>query len=165
MSLHKLIANYAAYNEWANSKIVNWLQLINTDALYTHCASSYGSIDYTLQHILRTQRFWQAFICGRDIANFSWAVREREVEQVMSEILRQSQEMKVDFCAFTVAQLEEVLTLNMPWAANQLSRYEYIMHVVNHSTYHRGQIVTQARSIGITEHIPGTDYNFYNSGH
>ncbi len=164
MSLQKLIANYAAYNEWANNKIVKWLQQLGTDTLYCQGASSFSSIDYTLQHILRTQRFWQAFVCGRDTANFNWAVREREVDLVMNEILSQSLEMKADFGAFTEVQLVEELTLNMPWAANKLSRYEYIIHVVNHSTYHRGQIVTLARSIGVTDNIPETDYNFFNCG-
>ena len=69
-------------------------------------------IDYTLQHMLRAQRFWQVFICGRDISSFKWAVREREVDLIMNEILSQSQEMKVDFAAFTEVQLEEELTLN-----------------------------------------------------
>jgi uncharacterized damage-inducible protein DinB len=164
MSLQKLIANYAAYNEWANKKIVNWLQQLDIEQLYIQGASSFNSIDATLQHMLRAQRFWQVFICGRDTASYNWAVREREVELVMNEILSQSQEMKVDFGAFTEAQLEEELTLNMPWSANKLCRYEYIMHVVNHSTYHRGQIITLARSIGVTDNLPGTDYNFFNSG-
>lgn len=29
-------------------------------------------------------------------------------------------------------------------------------------TYHRGQIVSIARQLGITEGIPGTDYNGFN---
>jgi len=35
------------------------------------------------------------------------------------------------------------------------------MHVINHGTYHRGQIITMARSLGVTHGIPKTDYNLY----
>jgi uncharacterized damage-inducible protein DinB len=35
------------------------------------------------------------------------------------------------------------------------------MHCMNHSTYHRGQIVTMGRNLGFTD-APMTDYNFYN---
>jgi len=34
-------------------------------------------------------------------------------------------------------------------------------HCINHGTYHRGQIITIARNIGITD-PPTTDYNYYN---
>jgi uncharacterized damage-inducible protein DinB len=35
------------------------------------------------------------------------------------------------------------------------------MQVMNHSTYHRGQIITIGRNLGFTD-APMTDYNFYN---
>ncbi len=39
-------------------------------------------------------------------------------------------------------------------------RYEIIHHGLNHSTYHRGQIVTIARNLGITDPLP-TDFMQY----
>jgi uncharacterized damage-inducible protein DinB len=41
------------------------------------------------------------------------------------------------------------------------AKYEYLLRVVNHGTYHRGQIVTMGRNIGTTD-ASNTDYNFYN---
>jgi len=41
---------------------------------------------------------------------------------------------------------------NMPW--------QIIMHCMNHSTYHRGQIVTILREVGVTT-IPSTDMIVY----
>ncbi len=38
---------------------------------------------------------------------------------------------------------------------------QYGLHVFNHSTYHRGQIVTIGRGLGYKD-APMTDYNFYN---
>ncbi|MBL0256882.1 MAG: hypothetical protein IPQ03_04840 [Bacteroidetes bacterium] len=67
------------------------------------------------------------------------------------------------FLTYTNNELTEEIELNMSWSKNKLSRYEYIIHVINHSTYHRGQVVTIARGLGITENIPATDYNFFNS--
>ena len=84
MSMKKFIGNYAAFNEWANHRIVGWLQTLDLDLLYAETPSSYTSIDYTLQHILRTQRFWIRFIGGKDLSDFNWAVREREVENIMN---------------------------------------------------------------------------------
>lgn len=71
--------------------------------------------------------------------------------------------MHTRFSVFTEAELITPLQLIMPWAKNNLSRYEYMMHVINHSTYHRGQIITMARAVGMGLGVPNTDYNIFNT--
>lgn len=163
MSMKKFIGNYAAFNEWANHRIVGWLKALDQELLYTQTPSSYSSIDYTLQHILRTQRFWIRFIGSKDLSDFNWAVREREVENILNELISVSTQMKEEFSAFSESELQEVLHFDRPWAKNDLCRYEYIVHIINHGTFHRGQIVTMARCLGITEGIVNTDYNMFNT--
>lgn len=162
MSLSRLTSNYTAYNAWANTRMVHWLQDRPTDRLYAEVESSFRSIDLTLQHMLRTQRFWTAFVSQQDLVGFNWSVRKGDATKVMAELVAQSEEMRSQFGQFSEADLTAELNLDMPWAKNRLSRYEYIMHVVNHSTFHRGQIVTMARGLGMTHGIPATDYNIYN---
>jgi uncharacterized damage-inducible protein DinB len=161
MSIKNLVGNYASFNYWANKKLVDWLSTSPLEKLYTQVPSSFTSIDYTLQHILRTQRFWLAFINERDTSGVNWAIRENEADKIMKELVEVSAEMKDTFSVFTNDQLEELLRLDMPWAKNRLSRYEYIVHIVNHGTFHRGQIITMARSIGLTEGVVNTDYNMF----
>ena len=162
MSIQKLMANYAAFNAWANERIVTWLRTLDTALLYQSTPSSYTSIDYTLQHILRTQRYWLLFISEENTSNVNWSVREGEVENIMSELIAVSEEMKNRCSAFSESDLLKVLHLRSAWAQNDLPRYEYIQHIINHSTFHRGQIITMARCIGITEGVVNTDYNFFN---
>lgn len=163
MSLGKLIANYAAFNEWANHQVVGWLDQLDPELLYKETPSSYTSIDYTVQHILRTQRFWLLFIAEQDTTGFDWSVRERDVKNVLRELKEVSTQMKVEFSRYTEDGLLKVLHFNMPWAKNDLSRYEYIVHIINHGTFHRGQIVTMARALGIRDGIVNTDYNMFNT--
>ena len=162
MSLSALISNYISFNAWANERIVTWLRTVDQNLLYQNTPSSYTSLDYTMQHILRTQRYWLAFISSEDTSQLNWAVREGEADNIMAELIDVSEEMKRRFSRFTEGDLLEVLHLRSPWAQNDLPRYEYIMHIVNHGTFHRGQIITIARSIGITEGVVNTDYNFFN---
>lgn len=163
MSLVKLIANYSAFNEWANHQVVAWLDQVDHDLLYQETPSSFTSIDYTVQHILRTQRFWLLFIGEQDATGFDWSVRERDAKDILRELKEVSTQMNVEFSRYTEDDLLKVLHFDMPWARNDLSRYEYIVHIINHSTFHRGQIVTIARAIGITDGIVNTDYNMFNS--
>lgn len=162
MHLQKLIANHSTFNAWANNKIVDWLQSVDQSLLYAQMPSSFTSIDYTLQHMLRVQKFWQAFVSENDTSNFDWSVFENMVDSILLELNTQSTEMANVFSAFSEEQLLQNLQLKMSWAKNELNRYEYIMHVINHSTFHRGQIVTMARNLGIGGNIPATDYNIYN---
>ncbi len=163
MSLQKLIHNYATFNSWANIKLADWLHTIDEVLLYEQLPSSFNGIDNTIQHILRVQKFWAVFISQKDVSNFDWSVRENQVKKNLNELKNQSVDMENLFLTYTNDKLTEEMELNMPWAKNKLSRYEYIMHVINHSTYHRGQVVTIARVLGIKENIPATDYNFFKS--
>jgi uncharacterized damage-inducible protein DinB len=99
----------------------------------------------------------------QDVSNFNWAVRENEVALILSELDDVSLLMKEKFSVFSDDALQQTLHLNMPWLKNSLSRYEYIVHVINHSSYHRGQVITIARSVGIQDGFVNTDYNFFNS--
>jgi uncharacterized damage-inducible protein DinB len=162
MSLKNLISNYAAFNEWANAQIVTWLKTLDKEILYKKTPSSYPSIDYTLQHILRGQKFWYLFITGQDTSNFNWSVYEGEVDRIMQELVDSSALMKGKYSTFSEEELLEVLHLDVPWAKNSRSRYDYIVHIINHGSFHRGQIVTMARTIGVSEGIVNTDYNIFN---
>ncbi len=161
MGLKNFIANYSTFNDWANNEIVRWLKGIDRALLYQKTPSSFASMDYTLQHILRTQVFWLAFITNQDTSQLNWNVRENEVENILEELLIVSDKMKVSFSSFSEEDLETILHLDTPWAKNDLSRYEYIVHIINHGSFHRGQIVTMARCIGINEGIVNTDYNIF----
>lgn len=155
------MADLSAYNTWANLEISRWLITVNPELLTAATPSSFPTIDQTLQHMLRTQKFWLLFVTSQSLSGFSWAVRTEKPLLIMEELNHQSAEMERIFCSFTESELEVVLHLSMPWAQNQLPRFHYLMHVLNHSTFHRGQIITMARQLGITEGIPATDYNIY----
>ncbi len=163
MGIKKLVDNYTAYNLWANTAIVQWLEKMDTQLLYQSTPSSFTNIDYTLQHILRTQKYWLRFVTGKSYTNFDWSVREKQVEQILKELIESSEAMVKETSILSEEDLELELTLDSAWAKNKLSRYEYIIHAINHSTYHRGQVITMARTIGITENVPNTDYNMFNT--
>jgi uncharacterized damage-inducible protein DinB len=161
MSLHQLINSNLAYNFWANEQFAGWLSTLDESILYAKADSSYGSIDLTVQHILCVERFWSTFIHEEDIVNFDWSVFENQAAQNLTDLKEQSLRMKQSIGNFDESQLNKILPLDTPWSKNNQARFHYIFHMLNHSTYHRGQIVTMARQLGVTEGIPGTDYNFF----
>ncbi len=164
MSLSTLIHGYAQYNAWANTKMVDWLIQQEEVTLQATVASSFTSLDYTIQHLWRTEKFWTLFINEQPYQDFDWQVLNQPPRQTLLSFKDHSQHMSTVMVGFTEADLNKPLCLEMPWAKTEQPRYSFIQHIINHSTFHRGQLVTMARGLGITEKIPATDFNFFNMG-
>src|SRR5205823_13164686 len=52
------VRDYAAYNLWANKRVVNWLKSKPSDVVERDAISSFASIRLTLVRIWDTERCW-----------------------------------------------------------------------------------------------------------
>ena len=73
----------------------------------------------------------------------------------MTNLLAGSQRL-VDTCK---TYSEEDLLQQLPSTDMIQPRYEYILQVISHNSYHRGQIVTM--SLGVRDKIPSMDYEVF----
>lgn len=162
MSLKKLITRYSEYNENANKKIINWLSQ-DESILHVKTTSSYITLSHTVQHITQAQNFWFLFVTGYTVDDFDWSFVDLNFHSLRANLLNSSAQLEQICKTFNDAELLELQVLDMPWAKNSLSRYEYLLHAINHSSYHRGQIITMGRSLGLETDVPNTDYNMFRS--
>ena len=157
------MTNYATYNAWVNQQFANWLSSKSEELLHKELPSSYSSIMKTLNHIWATEEYWYAIIAETP----EFDTREN-VDLVTDEILKGLVNRSNRLAALIESLSEEELSREVkivnPWFECELPKYEYLMQVINHGTYHRGQIVTIGRNLGITD-ASNTDYNFYNVVH
>ncbi len=158
MGLQKLRNNYADYNLWANKTLIDWLESKPAELLNKEVLSSFPSIIKSLAHLWDTERFWLLVLQG---ANPEWRNFEGTNEEVESGLLKESECFSRYVHSLTEAELLEDCMLDTPWAKGKLPRYEFIQHCFNHASYHRGQIITIGRNVGLTD-APNTDYNYYN---
>jgi uncharacterized damage-inducible protein DinB len=157
MKLHDLIARFLRYNLWANERLTSWLLTLDRDLLYERTGSSFGTIDRTLQHIVAGQVYWYSITVKGKILEFDRPITVNAVDEVVSELVSSSKQLLDSLTEFSEDQLLERIQAS----DSKHSRYEYILHVVNHGSYHRGQVVTMCRALGITDEIPVTDYDGY----
>lgn len=157
MYLQPLTTRFLRYNRWANERLTSWLLTLDRTILYTQTGSSFGTIDRTLQHILAAETFWYSILVKGQIPEFDQAEREQAIDSVAADLVLRSQELLHALSNLTDQQLLERIKAS----DSSQSRYEYILHVVNHSSYHRGQVVTLCRALGVTGEIPVTDYDAY----
>jgi len=157
MHIRNLSNRLLSYNLWAAERITSWLMTIDQSQLYVDQGSSFGSIDRTLQHILSAQNYWYSIIIEEKVNEFDQPFKENSVAEVMSDLVKGAQKIVDDISELNEQQLIEQIKAS----DSTQSRYEYIFHLVNHSSYHRGQIVSICRSLGIKDDIPVTDYDAY----
>jgi uncharacterized damage-inducible protein DinB len=162
MSLQKLLSNYAGYNLWANTTIAEWLKLKPIAFLEKEVPSSYPCIAKTIQHLLETEKFWHSVLQATpEQQPARWQKVDCTNEEVVFEMVKQSENLSAYVIALSEEQLLAPCQLDTSWMKGQQPRFEFIQHCINHSTYHRGQVITISRNIGLTD-PPNTDYNYYN---
>lgn len=158
-SLAYAMKNFADYNHWANCTLVNWLRTKPAELLESELHSSFSTIRLTLIHILETQRYWYSIL--NPASDDSGQDFDGDVEATFDALIAQSEELAAYVGSLSTAQIQSDTLVVSQWFECNFPNFEYIMHVVNHTTYHRGQVITMGRNFGFTD-APMTDYNFYN---
>ncbi|MBO9200837.1 MULTISPECIES: DinB family protein [Niastella] len=154
-----LMKNYANYNLWANTTLLRWLKSKPQAELAQEVASSFPSIQLTLLHIWQTERYWLHIIKKQDQPPYSEF--NGTLQDLFDSLLKTSGELATYINSMTDETVQERTFIESPWFSCDFRNFEYIVQVANHSTYHRGQIITIGRNLGYTD-APMTDYNLYN---
>ncbi len=124
--------------------------------------NSFPSIRKTVLHILSAERSWLARMQEDQAKNGKMQDDFSLTKEVFSALVKTSTE----FADFVQEQEGDFFNKELSyqtWDGSAWSMHPKIMihHCMNHSTYHRGQLITLARQLGITEGVPSTDMLYY----
>ena len=143
------IAYLYGYNRWANSIILDTVSKLAAEDLTRDLHSSHRSVRDTLAHVLAAEWIWlerwkgvspKALLNPADFPTIeSLRTRWAEVERGYTEFISgMSDESLTTVIKYTNTRGEE-------WA---YPLEQMMQHVMNHSSYHRGQVVTMLRQLG-----------------
>ncbi|HEY0655541.1 MAG TPA: DinB family protein [Chryseosolibacter sp.] len=158
--LGTLVRKNASYNVWACNKLIAWLSAKEPDALYHVVPSSFPSIRETLIHMSNTERFWLDVLRQRPLTFSSSDLEALSLQELFVFVTQLSEDLSIYIDQLSDEQLLEEVSLDTPWVKGSRPRYEFLQHVVNHTSYHRGQIITIGRNLGFTD-APMTDFNYF----
>lgn len=161
MTLDSLLQDYAAYNLWANTGTVNWLRTKPADAMTREVPSSFPTLHATLLHIWGAEKIWLERLQLVPTSPFLSQTFSGTTAELFDGLLRCS----ADFSDYVHNQPPDFFQKTCPFrllngTEDARPRHQMILHCMQHSTYHRGQIVTIARNLGFTD-PPQTDYIKY----
>jgi uncharacterized damage-inducible protein DinB len=160
------IRDLYAYERWANHRILDAVAAVPPEAYGRALASSFPSIRETLLHMLAASWVWLRRWKGSspsarpeawdDLAyeglRDAWSDVEAEQERFVAELAEDGLDRVLEF-------------RDVQGRAHTQPLWVLLRHVVNHSTYHRGQVVTLLRQVGGSP--PSTDlaaYYYHRSG-
>lgn len=159
--MKEIIQNLVTYNTWANTRHLKWIESLPIADLDKEVSSSYNTLNKTLGHIIDAQQFWTLYLKDANYASYQWNNCKAYSLNLFTSFMESTIQFEECCNSFTESDLQEKRKFVTPWANNKLSLCDYIIHTVNHNTFHRGQIVTIANQLKHTENIPHTEYSFY----
>lgn len=155
--MKEIFVQYANYNLWANQTMVNIIHQLGEGKDVAEITSSFNSIKMTVKHL--------------HVAEFIWWQRLKLVENI--SLPEEKNQSTIEIC-------KDLLSTSVQWKEwvekshsivfeheftyrnskkEQFKQpvYQMLLHLFNHQTYHRGQLVTMLRQVGMDK-IPSTDF-------
>ncbi|HXN21437.1 MAG TPA: DinB family protein [Candidatus Dormibacteraeota bacterium] len=136
------------YNSWANRRCMEACSSLAPEQFTRDLSSSFRSVRDTLAHIMNAEWIWLERFQGRSPS----AIPKDEYPDLLSLRARWT-EIENNLMGFvgglTQANLDHVMeykTINFGVYTNPM--WQSLQHLVNHGTYHRGQITTLLRQLG-----------------
>lgn len=156
--MKQLLISFTQYEYWANERLMSVIMPLTEAQQQQVIASSFPSVYKTLLHVWDANTiWWQRLQKAEEIV-----VPSLSFHPTMAEIekgLLQSVQLWIDWVKqASDADLDEILTYKtMKGDVFHQPVKEIVLHLSNHGSYHRGQLVTMLRQLDI-EKIPQLDY-------
>ncbi len=149
------------YNLWANKRISALSKDLDEKSFSQAIVSSFPSVKATLLHIWDAESIWRLRLLGESVTDWPSKNFSGTRTELISGFLNASGELK-DYIQKMDESGENVKVnySNIKGEVFSTSVADIVTHCINHSTFHRGQIITILRQTGITELI-STDYINY----
>lgn len=155
--MKKILAQYAAYNIWANQRMTDCISNLSDEQISKEINSSFKSIYATLLHMLDAENIWWQRVKLQEQIDVPSLNFKGSVLELASSLMKQSKQWKEWVDLVTDAALEhEFIYRNTKKEQFKQPVCEVLLHLFNHQSYHRGQLITMFRQVGL-EQVPNTD--------
>lgn len=152
-AMTEMLTQYLHYHMWANQRLFEVLDALTPEEYRLDLGGSYGSIQGTAIHLYGTEYIWLSRIDGHspdrlfDEQDYpDWPQLKKDwmagFEQIEALIQKLDEKMAV----------EKVTYHTTTGKKYSQPTWELIVHMVNHGSYHRGQIINMVRQLETRRH-------------
>lgn len=151
------------YDEWANIKLLNAVSQLENEEFIRDLSNSYKSIRDTMVHIIGAEELW----LSRWLGEQGRTLLNSDDFPTYNSLVERWRDYTNEINSYLATLTEEDLTQEIKYAnlagvSYSLELWKQMLHVTNHSSYHRGQVVTMLRQLG--KQPPSLDLIYYYLG-
>lgn len=137
------------YNAWANARSLDAASKVSPDHFTREVGGSFASLRGTLAHLYGAEWIWLERLRGTSPAKLPFSLDFPDAETIRlswKDVERGQRELLE---RLHPARLDEPLTYtNLKGETWTYRLWRILAHIVNHSSYHRGQVATLLRQLG-----------------
>ena len=139
------------FNDWANRRVLDSCAGLTPEQFTQDLRSSFPSVRDTLAHILGAEWIWLERWNGKSPASLPPGTEYADLASLRARWEAFGPEL-LDFVSeVTASELEQVIEYtNFKGKTFAYPLGVMLQHVVNHGSYHRGQVATMLRQLGAT---------------
>lgn len=141
------------YSEWANRKLMDVCWTLTRAELNRDLGSSHKNVISTLRHIYYAERVWlwrlrtDAMPRAIEIGDQS-LFRDPDPEPGLLELKERWPDISSGLTQQVESLPEADLDSDLRGPDAAITKWKLLLHIVNHSTLHRGQVVSMVRQLG-----------------
>ena len=144
------VCSLLEFHYWARDRLLAAVERLTHDQFQQDLGNSFGSIRDTLVHLVSAESAWCSrwegdptashlapteFATVREVRD-RWAEEEARIRDFVDRLGPDGVERLIQYSDFRGAPAESVF-------------WQMLQHVVNHATFHRGQVTTMLRQLGV----------------
>ena len=162
--MKELLKQFAAYNTWANQKIMDIILVLPEEKQMAEVPSSFTSLYKTVLHMWDAESaWWQRMKLQERIIvpseNFKGTMKD-----VVDGLSQQNRLWEEWVSNASDRSIEHVFQYqNSRKEQFKQPIFQMILHVFNHGTYHRGQLINMLRQLGLEKTVQ-TDFIVWSRG-
>lgn len=149
------------YNYWARDRQLEACGALSEEQLLRPMGNSFSSVRDTLAHLLYAEWVWLERWLGRSPTKVDAQEVAAEKFPTLASVRERWSPVEANLRSYLNGLDEEVSQRSLTYTNLRGQRCTYplghtLFHLLNHQTYHRGQITTLLRQLGAT--APAVDY-------
>lgn len=153
------IPSLYAYNRWADAKILEACRTLSPEQYDAEPVPGWSSVRSTINHIAIVTDGWLRGFLEDHVANFASEAELMTVDDASRLLDRAHDSFAAIAPSFTPEWLATPRTFRGGNRSAVLAPWVVLRHLVNHATYHRGQVASKLKRLGVEP--PMTDLVFW----
>ena len=148
-----------AYNRWANDRVLGACRKLSLEQYSSEPAPGWSSIRSTLVHIAVVTDGWIRAMVGETVEGTPSEADLPTLEDAATLLAHADGVIARFVPTLTPELLNTLRTISGRGRTATLPPWVVLRHLVNHATYHRGQLASKLKRLGIEQ--PATDFVFF----